>query len=37
MLCHDWSVQCFCITFVAFFFAGIAWTVGAWLVGKVLR
>ena len=37
MICNAWSVQCFSSIFVAFFFAGIAWTVGAWLVGKVLK
>jgi hypothetical protein len=37
MFCHEWTVPCFAFTFVAFLFAGIAWTCGAWLVGKVLR
>ena len=37
MICNAWSVQCFSSIFVAFFFAGIAWTVGSWLVGKVLK
>ena len=37
MICSTWTVNCFGSVFVAFFFAGIAWTVGSWLVGKVLK
>jgi hypothetical protein len=37
MVCSTWTIDCFGHTFVAFFFASIAWAVGAWLMGKVLR
>lgn len=37
MICSAWTLPCFGSIFVAFFFAGIAWSVAQWLMGKVLK
>lgn len=37
MICSSWTLNCFASIFVAFFFAGIAWSCATWLMGKVLK